>query len=172
MGEKSLIIVNPVSGKIDKSKIDFSKYFSNCKIINWESPETDISKLVKEELKKERYNNIIVAGGDGTVNKVAQIIVNTDYTLGIIPLGSGNGLARHLGIPMNIEKSIKIILEGNNKKIDGTVVSAGVLKDCIKVVKVKRNNVISQAARLCLHRLIARWNNANPARALVSRLPF
>jgi diacylglycerol kinase (ATP) len=118
MVTKSLIVVNPVSGKIDKTNIDFSKYFLNCKIINWEFPDTDISKVVKEELQKEKYNNIIVAGGDGTVNKVAQIIVNTNYTLGIIPLGSGNGLARHLGIPMNVEKSIKIILGGNNKKID------------------------------------------------------
>lgn len=53
----------------------------------------------------EGYDSIIAVGGDGTVNEVARGMVNTKIPMGIIPKGSGNGLARHLGIPMNIIKA-------------------------------------------------------------------
>jgi len=52
------------------------------------------------------------------VNEVARALVNTDITLGILPLGSGNGLARDLGIPMDIEKALDIILQGHTRAID------------------------------------------------------
>ena len=59
---------------------------------------------------KEQDADIVVAiGGDGTVNEVARAIVHSKTALGIIPCGSGNGLARHLLLPMNLKKSIEII---------------------------------------------------------------
>ena len=52
---------------------------------------------------------VVAVGGDGTVNEVARSIVHSNTALGIIPCGSGNGLARHLMLPMNARKSIEII---------------------------------------------------------------
>ncbi len=67
--------------------------------------------MVAEEL--ERGSSIIVAvGGDGTVNEIGAALLNTNGTLGIIPTGSGNGLARHLNISMNPSKSIETALSG------------------------------------------------------------
>jgi diacylglycerol kinase family enzyme len=57
----------------------------------------------------------VAVGGDGTVNEVARSLVHTNTALGIIPCGSGNGLARHLCVPMDIKKAIAMI---NNCKID------------------------------------------------------
>ena len=55
------------------------------------------------------FKRVFAVGGDGTVNEVAQGLVNTTTCMGIIPKGSGNGLARHLGIPMSIKKSLEIL---------------------------------------------------------------
>ncbi len=61
---------------------------------------------------------IVAVGGDGTVNEVASQMINSDAILGIVPLGSGNGLARHLGISRNIEKAIDLINLQNTSVID------------------------------------------------------
>ena len=55
------------------------------------------------------FGSIIAVGGDGTVNEVAQGLLHTDARMGIIPKGSGNGLARHLGIPVNINLALKCL---------------------------------------------------------------
>jgi len=63
--------------------------------------------------------DVIVAwGGDGTINSVASAIVNTPAALGIIPAGSGNGLARELGIPVIREAALAVALTGSNRAID------------------------------------------------------
>lgn len=77
-----------------------------------------------EELmaKKNEYTELIAAGGDGTINSVAKNLVGTNIALGIIPLGSGNGLARSLGLSMNAKEAIEQIVEGKKTKIDhGTI---------------------------------------------------
>lgn len=75
-----------------------------------------------EVLSKEAIQNgtdvIVAVGGDGTVNEVATPIINSGVILGIIPMGSGNGLARHLGIPRNIDKAIELIKNFNTTIID------------------------------------------------------
>lgn len=61
---------------------------------------------------------VIAVGGDGTVNEVARELVNTNTALGIIPKGSGNGLARHLGISMSSSKALRVINKRNVIKTD------------------------------------------------------
>lgn len=61
---------------------------------------------------------VVAVGGDGTINEVAQALVGTNTALGIIPAGSGNGLARHLQIPLETRKALKIVLEESPRWID------------------------------------------------------
>ncbi len=61
---------------------------------------------------------VVAVGGDGTVNEVAKALVGSSTRLAIIPAGSGNGLARHLGIPMNWQMAVNVVFEGGAKAID------------------------------------------------------
>ncbi|MGZ3899806.1 MAG: diacylglycerol/lipid kinase family protein, partial [Bacteroidia bacterium] len=74
-------------------------------------------------LKTGGYTDAVAVGGDGTVNQVAKNILGTGITLGIIPTGSGNGLARSLGLSMDVETVIKQIAEGKNAVIDSGIVN-------------------------------------------------
>jgi len=62
--------------------------------------------------------DFVVAGGDGTVNDVACLLTGTPARLGIIPLGSGNGLARDLGLPMHPARALEVIRKGKIRTID------------------------------------------------------
>lgn len=73
-------------------------------------------ELTKENAPK--YGIIVAVGGDGSVNEISKSLVNTDTTLAILPAGSGNGLSRNLGIPMNLKKAILLINAGKTKSID------------------------------------------------------
>ncbi len=64
------------------------------------------------------YDIIVAVGGDGTVNEVARGVAGSGVAMGIIPMGSGNGFARELNIPMNIKKAIDIIISGKDKPVD------------------------------------------------------
>ncbi len=64
------------------------------------------------------FDLVVAVGGDGTVNETALGLIGTTTPMGIIPMGSGNGLARELGIPMNIRRSAYVLLEGNTLHID------------------------------------------------------
>jgi diacylglycerol kinase (ATP) len=72
----------------------------------------------KERAFREGITDIIICGGDGTINSIASFFSGTDIRLGIIPLGSGNGLAYALQIPMNIQKALDIIVHGKAGHID------------------------------------------------------
>jgi len=65
-----------------------------------------------------KFDIVVAVGGDGTVNEVAQGLIGTKTPMGIIPMGSGNGLARELGISMDVMKSANTVLKGNVKQID------------------------------------------------------
>jgi len=122
MKERFLFIVNPVSGKKNKSYL-FKLFEKKLKTkqIDFEIIETrfpgDATRQVKDYYSKG-FKYFIAVGGDGTVNEVASAIVDTDAVLGIIPTGSGNGLARHLKIPMNATKALNLILKKNHFKMD------------------------------------------------------
>lgn len=122
MKEKILFVINPVSGKKSKEKIpdlikqSFDDDTFDVKII-FTQFAGEATQLVKKNIAKG-YNKIVAVGGDGTVNEVASGIVETDAVLGIIPLGSGNGLARHLNIPMKIKKALSLIKNAHPIKID------------------------------------------------------
>ena len=67
---------------------------------------------------KKEFDIVVAVGGDGTVNEVARGLMNSKTMLGIIPMGSGNGLARHLHIPMNYKKAVEALKSGKSQVID------------------------------------------------------
>lgn len=119
---KILALINPISGTLNKDSLPKSI----DKIIDSEKFETEIKYTEHAnhayELSKEAaangYYGVLAIGGDGTVNEVASALCDTETALGIIPLGSGNGLARHLRIPLNIDKAISIINENHIENFD------------------------------------------------------
>jgi diacylglycerol kinase (ATP) len=125
MPRKLLFIVNPNAGKktanhlIDTIRKEFPQnvYYQ---IVVWK--DKDHFKEVLDILHSQDYTDVIAVGGDGTVNQVAKSIVGTNIRLGIVPAGSGNGLARSLGLSMKIEEVIKQIYSCKESVIDyGTV---------------------------------------------------
>ena len=66
---------------------------------------------------------IVACGGDGTINEVASALVNSDVLLGVIPVGSGNGLASNLGISKNVQQALAVIKSGKRSSIDVGVVN-------------------------------------------------
>ena len=66
---------------------------------------------------------VVAVGGDGTMNEIAKALINSQTILGILPMGSGNGLARHLGIPMSGGLAIDRIFRGQTTRIDAGVVN-------------------------------------------------
>ena len=73
---------------------------------------------ITEKAITEEFDTIVVVGGDGSLNEVARVLVNSSVVLGIIPLGSGNGFARSLKIPILTSQALRNIVYGNVKKID------------------------------------------------------
>ena len=108
-----LLIINPISGKGKKAKIAQLLLAKGYKVAFTEYAGH------AEVLAREATDEVVVAGGgDGTVNEVARGIVGTEKALGIIPCGSGDGLARHLRLSHNIEKALRTIEQGECKRMD------------------------------------------------------
>ncbi|HSH37082.1 diacylglycerol kinase family protein [Schnuerera sp.] len=126
--DKILFIINPIAGggRAEQIAPMIEKLMKDIKIdynIVFTKKPKDAIKISKEGLNKG-YNKIVAVGGDGTVNEVALGILESGKgTLGIIPSGTGNDLARTLNIPFNLEEAISVITKGANKKIDVGVVN-------------------------------------------------
>ncbi|MEI6753485.1 MAG: diacylglycerol kinase family protein [Paludibacter sp.] len=111
MSKKIAFIVNPFSGTGRKEDLsgmiirglDQSFYKPEIIFTKYRGHGTELAK----EFAEKGFQIVVAVGGDGTVNEVARSLIHTDTSLGIIPIGSGNGLARHLGIPTSVRKAIK-----------------------------------------------------------------
>lgn len=120
-------IINPIAGsgnhKINETFLrEFfaeDKYKLTVKFSIYKNHTTQLT----QESVLENPQIIVACGGDGTINEVASCIIGTSITLGIIPLGSGNGLASNLKIPKNINKAINILKRQDVKKIDAGVLN-------------------------------------------------
>lgn len=113
-----LFIVNPISGNGNKTKVVSRLEQKHCRVVYTEYAGH------AELLAREAEEDIVVAvGGDGTVNEVARGLIGTGKTLGIIPRGSGDGLALHLGLSHDLNRSINIIETGKTKFIDAATIN-------------------------------------------------
>ena len=122
MKNNVLMIVNPVSGAIDKTEyIEAVVFFASKKKLNLvhylTSAHDDISKI-KALCIKYKPERIIIIGGDGTIKMVAEAIENQEVILGILPAGSSNGLAVDLDLMRTIEENLVIAFQNKYIELD------------------------------------------------------
>jgi diacylglycerol kinase (ATP) len=126
--KRALVILNPVSGTKDAEKVQ-SYIEESMQRAGWSydivetRPDIGIAALTKEACP-ENYDLVVAVGGDGTVAGVANCLVNTGQLLGIVPGGTGNALARDLGIPLD-PKQAAGLLTGPHGAQDLTVLQVG-----------------------------------------------
>lgn len=119
---KATFVLNPFSGVEQKQLIEkeIHKYINknvyDYSIVYTEYPghATEIAKSAVEQ----GVDMVVAVGGDGSVNEVANALIGTDVVLGILPAGSGNGFAMHLGLGRNIRKAIGILNTGKVRVVD------------------------------------------------------
>ncbi len=122
--DKCLLIINPISGTSSKERRKvpamtvkrLAKAGIDVEIRYTEGPG-DATRWAAEAARKG-YLGVLAAGGDGTVNEVASGLIGTSTALGIIPLGSGNGLGRHLGLTSDISDAISVIARRHIRPCD------------------------------------------------------
>lgn len=126
MKSNILAIVNPKAGTLrNKSRLlnDFIAIFAkekgqflhvDFKLTQFPGHATELARSAAQE----GYGLCLAMGGDGTMNEVALGLLNSETPLGIIPLGSGNGLARHLGVSMDPKKAFRQLLAGYTISMD------------------------------------------------------
>lgn len=119
---KVLVVLNPISGGIKKDEVNelfsiLSKKY-NVKQEIFKTQGNNDAKRLNERIVDFNPDAVLAGGGDGTINLAANCILNKNIPLGIIPLGSANGLATELEIPDDIEEAYKIALKGKPFPID------------------------------------------------------
>lgn len=113
--KKILFIINPISGTKRKENlestisqnIDGEKFEPHFEITRYAGNGYEIAR----NAVNQQIDIVVAVGGDGTINEVSRGIIGSQVIMGIIPLGSGNGLARHLNIPLKTDEAIKVINE-------------------------------------------------------------
>lgn len=122
-----LFLVNPISGGKHKEKL-ITKLKSLIQSegvsaqVYLTSSRSDTIEKAAQAVRKNLHT-VVAVGGDGTINDVASQLVGSQTALGIIPMGSGNGLSRELKIPFDLEKAFKMILRNRIKIIDTGMVN-------------------------------------------------
>ncbi|KAF0239940.1 MAG: hypothetical protein FD183_1264 [Chitinophagaceae bacterium] len=127
MKRKIIYLINPISGTSTKEsirllveretalrKIPFKVFHTNA-AGNYD--------MVRDAIVQEQYTDVVMLGGDGTVNQVTGTLRDTGVRFGIIPAGSGNGLARAANIPMRLKSALNIIFEGYANPVDAFTIN-------------------------------------------------
>lgn len=125
--QKILFVVNPISGDIDKKYLEekiktLSKIQQFTFEIHYTKGKND-HQLITEAIRKFTPDKVVAVGGDGTCNLLAKILMNRGIPMGIIPLGSANGLAKELEIPQNLDEALKTIVADTTKAIDLLIIN-------------------------------------------------
>lgn len=128
MKQRILFIVNPISGGLNKvfipnlidRNLDCQKF--DAKII-YTTHQSHAKHLAEEAIAGEA-DIVVAVGGDGTINEVAGVLESSNKTMAIVPCGSGNGLARTLGIPLDNAQAIAKI-----NQLKTTAIDVGLLND-------------------------------------------
>lgn len=122
MKRKIVFLVNPVSGVSKKDAVvrETESFFTQNEV-DFETIETNASgnyEFLRYKIQQENITDVVVIGGDGSVNQVVRALHSEPIRFGIIPVGSGNGLALAAGLSKSISRSLDVILKGKAGYID------------------------------------------------------
>ena len=127
MKTKTVVVVNPISGVGKQKKIEtLLKENRNQDLFDYTVRYTEHihhGTEIAREAVDQGYDCVVAVGGDGSVNDVAQGLKDSGVTMGIIPCGSGNGLARSLKIPLSPASAIKLLNQRNEHFIASIVIN-------------------------------------------------
>lgn len=128
MNKKNIVfILNPISGTVSKAGIpDLIEERLDRNKFDYRIAETQHAghaTVLAQEAVQEGVDIVVAVGGDGTVNEVGRSLINTKTAMGILPCGSGNGLARHLNLPMNLKKCVDILNLYDVRELDYGIIN-------------------------------------------------
>lgn len=122
MTRKIIYLINPISGTSKKDKIrELVEKVTAAKGIEYRVFDTNPTgnyEFLRDHIVKEKFTDVVILGGDGTVNQITGALRDTGVQFGIIPVGSGNGLARAAGIPTSMKAAIDLIFNGTAEQVD------------------------------------------------------
>jgi diacylglycerol kinase (ATP) len=122
MQRRFIYFINPISGTKGKDALlHLIKEKTMAQHIPFEILPTNAAgnyAYLIEKIKAENITDVIVCGGDGTVNQIGNALLGVDVNIGIVPMGSGNGLALAAKISRKATKALAIIFKGNTALID------------------------------------------------------
>ena len=123
MQRKLIYLINPISGTQKKARLRaLISGQTEAEGLPFSVMDTRVDgdyTLLRHKVLEEKITDVIVCGGDGSVSAVTAALMNVDVAVGIIPMGSGNGLALAAGIPVSTRRALKIIFEGKSSFVDG-----------------------------------------------------
>lgn len=127
MRRKILFFINPVSGTGSKIRLE-RKIIRKCYDHNVAfemllTAEDGNYAFLRDRIKEDKITDIVICGGDGSLNPVVAALLNVKVNFGIIPLGSGNGLAFAAKIPKSIDKAFEIIFKGKASCVDAFLIN-------------------------------------------------
>lgn len=143
-GLKLFFVINPISGGKEKNDWEAAirEYFKDRpdQVEFYLLTGKDDSVSVQHHIQTIQPDRIVAVGGDGTVKMLTEVIKETDLPMGIIPAGSANGMAKELGIPDDIEAALRIVTDGECRKID--VIRINEEELCIHVSDIGLNAML------------------------------
>jgi diacylglycerol kinase (ATP) len=127
MARKLLFLINPISGTGDKQSVR-QVIEEKCRAEEMDhsiypTVESGDYQFLYPVIRDGQFTDIVIAGGDGTINMAVNSLRELNLPFGILPCGSGNGLAFSAGIPKNTEKALDIVFKGNTRETDAFLVN-------------------------------------------------
>lgn len=123
MRRKIIYIVNPVSGTSSKDSVQNTIAAETLKsgipFRFFPSVANGDYSFLEETILTEKITDIVIVGGDGTVSQVVDSLMQMPVQFGIVPCGSGNGLAFGAGIPKTIKKALEVVFNNHSQWVDG-----------------------------------------------------
>ncbi|MCB0587368.1 MAG: diacylglycerol kinase family lipid kinase [Phaeodactylibacter sp.] len=124
---KLLFVINPIAGDTDKG-LALAEIEQFCSERGWNSQVLkttgqDDAARIEQAMSDFSPDTVVAGGGDGTVNLVARLLLGKDCRLGVLPLGSANGLATELGISKNVPEALDVLHSGKVVEMDALLVN-------------------------------------------------
>ena len=128
MHRNIIYLINPISGTNEKKQlVEIIEERTRKQFFAFQILPTNVEgdyHFLKDKIAHERITDVVICGGDGTVSQIAGALIDESINIGIIPMGSGNGLALAAKIPREINKALDIIFKGNPSFVDAFFINS------------------------------------------------